>query len=367
MARRTVGYEPVPRALFLFAAFGLFALVMLGALILALASGNRVEFMRTASSTPQIVKWPPIDREEYDLRMWSLAHASTTYAMLRASSTAATSTGRLWPVTNAPYPRGGALLPFKRIVAYYGNLYSKQMGALGEYPREQMLRKLSDAASQWSAADPTTPVVPAIHYIVTTAQALPGQEGLYRLRMPDSEVDKALSMAREIDGLLFLDVQVGRSDPLTELREYEKYLMLPEVHVGIDPEFAMAPDEKPGDVVGTYDATDVNEVARYLAGLVQKYDLPPKVLIVHRFTQGMLTHARQIRPLPEVQIVIDMDGWGSPAKKINTYKTVIQPEPVQFTGFKLFYKNDLRAPSPRMMTPDEVLSLTPAPIYIQYQ
>jgi len=64
-----------------------------------------------------------------------------------------------------------------------------------------------------------------------------------------------------------------------------------------------------------------------------------------------------------VQIVMDMDGWGTKAKKIGTYSRVIYPEPVQFTGIKLFYKNDLKPPSTGMLTTSEVLSLTPAPIY----
>jgi hypothetical protein len=64
---------------------------------------------------------------------------------------------------------------------------------------------------------------------------------------------------------------------------------------------------------------------------------------------------------------MDMDGWGFGAKKINTYKRVITQEPVQFTGFKLFYKNDILPPSTRMLTPKEVLSLQPKPSYIQYQ
>ena len=32
-----------------------------------------------------------------------------------------------WPV-KTEYPLPGAILPFKRIIAFYGNLYSKQMG-----------------------------------------------------------------------------------------------------------------------------------------------------------------------------------------------------------------------------------------------
>jgi hypothetical protein len=36
----------------------------------------------------------------------------------------------------------GALLPYNRIIAYYGNLYSTRMGILGELPRKEMLAKL---------------------------------------------------------------------------------------------------------------------------------------------------------------------------------------------------------------------------------
>jgi len=62
-----------------------------------------------------------------------------------------------------------------------------------------------------------------------------------------------------------------------------------------------------------------------------------------------------------------MDGWGEPDLKIGTYRYFIQNEPVQFTGFKLFYKNDLKKAPHRMMTPEDLMKLKPAPIYIQYQ
>ena len=125
--------------------------------------------------------------------------------------------------------------------------------------------------------------------------------------------------------------------------------------------------DKPGSVIGTFNASDINYAANYLAKLVRENKLTPKVLVVHRFTHNMVTGYKSITPLKEVQIVMDMDGWGSPAKKKGTYNQVIYPEPVQFTGFKLFYKNDLLPPSTRMLTYDEVISMTPAPLFIQYQ
>jgi hypothetical protein len=52
----------------------------------------------------------------------------------------------------------------------------------------------------------------------------------------------------------------------------------------------------------------------------------------------MVTNYKKIKTVPEVQVVMDMDGFGSKVLKRSTYKTYIFREPVQFTGFKLFYK-----------------------------
>jgi len=272
----------------------------------------------------------------------------------------------LWPVKTV-YPNAGAILPFSRVVAYYGNFYSKKMGALGEYPEDEMLAKLTAEAKKWEEADPNTKVIPAIHYITVTAQGSAGADGKYRLRMPDSQIDKALAMAKKVNGIVFLDVQVALSSLQSELPPLEKYLKMPEVHLGIDPEFSMKTGKKPGSVIGSFDAADINYAAEFLARIVKENNLTPKILVVHRFTGPMVTNYKNIKPLPEVQIVIDMDGWGIQARKLNTYREVIYKQPVQFAGFKLFYKNDFREPNSRILTPAEVLKLRPKPIYIQYQ
>jgi hypothetical protein len=193
---------------------------------------------------------------------------------------------------------------------------------------------------------------------------------MYRARMPASQIQKAIDMADQMNGVVFLDVQVGLSSVEKEVPLLAPYLKLPQVHLAIDPEFAMHDGERPGTVIGTLDATDINFAAQYLATLVQQNNLPPKILVVHRFTDDMVTNYQNIKPLPEVQIVMDMDGFGFPAKKINTYEQVIATQPVQFTGFKLFYKNDAIpsiAGSDHLMTPPEVLKRSPQPSFIQYQ
>lgn len=325
----------------------------------------------TSAATTSVPTLPPLDTAAYDLKLMQLAHRSATTSVATSTATTTTSTSSvqarhyLWPV-KAVYPNAGALLPFNRIVAYYGNFYSKGMGVLGKYPPDVMLLKLEAAALEWQLADLSTPVIPAIDYIAVTAQGSP-VDGKYRARMPFDQIDKALALADQVHGIVILDVQVGLSTVQTELPLLEKYLKMPQVHLALDPEFSMKGTRPPGREIGTMNPTDINFAATYLAQLVRDNNLPPKILIIHRFTQDMVTHYKQIKPLPEVQIVMDMDGWGFPAKKINTYNTVIYPEPVQFTGFKLFYKNDILPPSTRMLTPKEILKLTPSPSFIQYQ
>lgn len=271
-----------------------------------------------------------------------------------------------WPV-KAPYPLPGALLPFNRIVAYYGNFYSQGMGILGELPEQQMLERLLGEADRWQQADRSIPVIPAIHYIAVTAQDEPGADRKYRLRMPAKEIEKAIALARQIKGLVFLDIQVGHSTLQEELPRLEPYLKIPEVHLGIDPEYSMKGGEVPCAVIGTFDAADINLATAFLAQVVRKYRLSPKVLVVHRFTKEMVTNYKDVVTRPEVQIVMNMDGFGSPAKKTDSYKGAIVREPIQFTGFKLFYRYDVSKGYNKMMQPREVLALYPIPIYIQYQ
>jgi hypothetical protein len=275
-------------------------------------------------------------------------------------------TSHKWPLP-PPYPLPGAILPFKRIIAFYGNLYSTRMGILGELPKPQMFAKLKDEVTKWEKADPQTPVQPALHYIAVTAQESPGSKGKYRLRMPFKQIDIIMQMAAEINAIVFLDIQVGLGTVQEEVPELVDYLKKPNVHLGIDPEFSMKGGQKPGTVIGSFDAADINYTIDYLSKLVKENNLPPKILVVHRFTQGMLTNYKSIKKTPEVQIVIDMDGWGEPARKLGTYKYFIYNEPVQFTGFKLFYKNDLKSAPNRMLTTEELLKIKPVPMYIQYQ
>lgn len=271
-----------------------------------------------------------------------------------------------WPV-KMPSPLAGAVFPERRVVAFYGNPLSKKMGVLGEYPKDEMLSKLDREVARWAEADPSHPVQPALHLIVTVAQGAPGKAGLFRLQMRDSMVNEIYSWARAKHALLFLDVQVGKSTVQAELPRLRPFLENPDVHLAIDPEFAMATSGAvPGTKIGTLDARDINWAVGFLDEIARAKNLPPKVLIVHRFTRKMVTHAKDIRYTPHVQVVMDMDGWGPPWLKFDSYHDYVKAEPVQFTGFKLFFHNDTKKGDP-LLTPAEVLRLNPRPQYIQYQ
>ena len=263
----------------------------------------------------------------------------------------------------------GAILPGHRIIAFYGNIRSKGMGILGREPKDQMFRKFDKVLAEWQAADPSLPVIPAIHSVTITAQGAAGSDGKYRLMNSKSTIEETRSWAREHNALLFMDVQVGLSDLEHELPKLTEYMKDPTIHLGIDPEFAMATkNARPGKKIGTYDARDVNYAINFLARIVSENHLPPKMLMVHRFTQGMLTNYKNIKLDPRVQVVMDMDGWGDPTLKKDSYKAYVQKEPVQYTGFKLFYEYDIKRKGSHLMTPKEVLTqLNPVPLYIQYQ
>jgi hypothetical protein len=265
-----------------------------------------------------------------------------------------------------PDPLPGSIIPAQRIVAFYGNPLSNRMGILGALPREQMLARLDREVAAWTEADSTTPVKAALHMIAVVAQASPGRDGKYRTRMDSALIEKVYDWAQQHGALLFLDVQIGRSSLRDELDRLTPFLRRADVHLGIDPEFAMTKGGVPGGKIGSLDARHVNEAIAFLGGLVTDGQLPPKVLVVHRFTRDMLTNTASIRLDQRVQVVINMDGWGPPWMKRESYRRYVQRYPVQFTGFKIFYRNDTRGGS-TLMAPGDVLKLFPKPIYIQYQ
>ncbi|MCC7370743.1 MAG: hypothetical protein IT306_20145 [Chloroflexi bacterium] len=256
----------------------------------------------------------------------------------------------------------GAVLPAKRIVSYYGNPLSSGMGILGELPPEKLFPRLKQQADGYRSADRSRQVVPALELVAVVAQAEPGADGLHRLRMDTELIEKVSAWAEEQGFLLILDVQIGWGKVDDEVAWLLPFLKRPHVHLALDPEFAMPRSQKPGERIGTMDAAAINGAMRTLSKLVEQENLPPKLLIVHRFTEEMVTNYKRIQTDPRVQVVMVMDGFGGPHIKTRQYDELIVEQRVQYTGFKLFYRHD-----EPLMTPDQVLLLDPAPDVVIYQ
>ncbi len=266
-------------------------------------------------------------------------------------------------VTAVPTPDPSRpLLPDHRIVAYYGNPLAKQMGVLGELAPTDMLSQLKQQVAAIAAADRTRTVLPALELVTPAAQADPGDEGLYRARMKTEVIEQVAQWAEANQALLIVDVQPGRSSVAEEVDALLPFLRRPYVHLALDPEFAMPAGRAPGEVVGTMDASAINGAIRTLADLVISEHLPPKVLIVHRFTEGMLTNYAEIRPDPRVQVVVTMDGFGPPPLKLAQYDEYVHNQLVERAGIKLFYHHDVP-----LLTPQQIVDLDPFPDLVIYQ
>ena len=157
--------------------FGLLSLMVFLFFVFPDFFSSRISYVRSDQITDQIKKIfrpdpSPLDTIAYDKKLNELANnpqidelnkdstmetaVPNTHEVkeipLKNNSTSQPVEPTLWPVKTV-YPNAGAILPFKRIVAYYGNLYSKQMGVLGQYGEAEMLSKLDVEVKKWEEAD----------------------------------------------------------------------------------------------------------------------------------------------------------------------------------------------------------------------
>jgi putative cell wall-binding protein len=260
----------------------------------------------------------------------------------------------------AELPRGGRLLfPRHRMVALYGNARSDRLGILGEQTPEQAADMAERFAAPYGADGKRA--LPAFELIVTVAQRDAGPDGLYRRRADPDEIPTYLEVARANDLYLFIDIQPGRSDFLTEVRFYERWLAEPDVGVALDPEWRMGPNERPGDSVGTVDAAEVNEVVDYLADIVRRNRLPQKLLVIHQFQDRMITNRDRIRTPDELSVNFHADGFGGRAAKRSKYESFLAPRPYSM-GFKLFLDEDTD-----LFQPADILGFRVPPDLVTYQ
>ena len=253
-------------------------------------------------------------------------------------------------------------LRHNRMVAFYGTPLSPQMGVLGEYGMKEMVRRLKQQATSYSAADPSHPAIPTIELIASVAQRDPGPNGQYILQTPRNVIERYAKLAKDNGCLLLLDVQLGTASVDQEVKLLTPFLKRPYVHLAIDTEYSVGPGQVPGVNLGSVDASEIMGASRTLTKLVEKEKIPAKVLVVHQFAEGIVTNKDQLHPTPHVEMVLNADGFGSPANKISKYNQLVKNEAPQYGGFKLFYSQDVP-----LLQPETILNFQPAPAVVNYQ
>jgi hypothetical protein len=257
-------------------------------------------------------------------------------------------------------PRGGRrIFPRYQVVAYYGAPQDRKLGELGIGSPDHAGRKLLRQAAEY--ATPKRRVMPAMELIAEIAQGSPGDDGLYRARQRDSVIRRYLTAARKIKALLILDIQPGHAGFFEEAQYFAKWLKEPDVSLALDPEWH-TPGAVPGTVIGSMDVREANAISFWLEGLVHKYKLPQKLLVIHRFTDNGIQGIEQLKPRKGVAVTVNVDGFGENPIKVAKYKSYAQVFPGLHNGFKLFYHED-----PHTMKPSRVLRIRPRPELVVYE
>ena len=265
------------------------------------------------------------------------------------------------PVAAAQLPRGGAkLFPDFRVVAFAGTPGIPELGALGVGSLDGAVQRLRRQARAYHRRG--RPILPALDLIATICSAGPGADGKYRYRRSVRFVEQHLAAARKARALLLIHIQPGRSTFMEEVRAYRRFLSEPDVGIALDPEWRMGPDQRPGRVIGSADADEINAVSAYMDRIVQRESLPQKLLVAHQFTANMIRRRSRLRQRPGVAVTVSIDGVGSRSMKESTYRQLARGGDGLFDGFKVFYEEDGRP-----MTPEQVLALRPEPDFVVYE
>jgi hypothetical protein len=260
-------------------------------------------------------------------------------------------------------PRGGrTIFPRFRVVAYYGAPQDAQLGELGIGTPAHAAAKLERQARPYARGG--RPLLPAFELISTVASGSPEPTGLYSTRQSHAIIDRYLAAARKAHALLILDIQPGHAEFMNEVRALYPYLEHPDVGLALDPEWKVPADQVPGKVIGSTDASVVNQVSSYLANIVRTHNLPQKLLVVHQFTNDMIQRKELLTQPPGVALTLNVDGFGDQPVKIEKYGEFMRaPEERRFhAGFKLFFHEDTN-----LMKPRQVLRLRPQPEFVVYE
>ncbi|MEM7132132.1 MAG: hypothetical protein AAF702_37850 [Chloroflexota bacterium] len=240
-------------------------------------------------------------------------------------------------------------------LTYYGRPNIGVMGILGEYDINTLVRLLRTKANEYDDANGAgISVMPAFHLVYGMATRAPGVRGDYLNFLSDETVMEYIERAEEEGFAVILDIQIGGLTPVASMRYGFPYLKYPNVHLAVDPEFALVhPDQAvPGNPIGYVTAEQVNQVqAAMFQHMIINGIRDRKILLVHQFLDEMIRDKEDLDHSYPIDLTISVDGWGGPGGKISKYNIFVDKSD-EFSSFKLFYGWDVP-----LLTPSQALGL----------
>lgn len=266
---------------------------------------------------------------------------------------------------NGELPGGGGLVfPGRRMIALYGHPYGPELGVMGEQSPDKAAALAQEYASSYEPfAD--EPIVPAFEIIVTVASEFPGEDGNFSNETPAEDVEPYIDAIVDAGGYAVIDLQPGQGNFLEQAKAYEDLLRRPNVGLALDAEWKLNPGEAPLSRIGSAAASEINEVADWLAELIRDNDLPQKAFVLHQFNLSMFPDRENIKTEhPELAYVLHADGHGVPEQKFDTWNVLREDlDP----NFYMAWKNFIDEDTP-MFTPEQTFEdVKPRPWFVSYQ
>jgi hypothetical protein len=260
-------------------------------------------------------------------------------------------------------------------ITYYGRPGIGLMGIIGDHDAAAIMPLIVAKAAEYDEANgPEVGVQPAVHLVWGMATVDPQPDNSHLGYLSEAEIMPYIKEGLKAGVHVILDSQIANVSPTASISPALPYLKYPNVHLAIDPEFAVVhPGQRvPGNPIGYITAAQVNEVQGAMADYMRAHNIEGKrILMVHQFQDNMIVNKEQLDPtFPEVELTLSVDGFGNPYVKTWKYNALVDAN-TPFTSFKLFYGWDDPLMTPRQALGEDGTEHTDfieiTPNMIQYQ
>jgi len=268
----------------------------------------------------------------------------------------------------APAPAAAATAPApmangKQIVVYYGYPRADGMGVLGTFDSpDKAAKSLAGETALVDSLNGDRGATGAMDLIYGMVSSDPGPDGIYVRYLDSATTQGYIDAATKNGQRVILDMQIGRGSVAAEVQKLAPFLKNPNVDVAIDPEYAVGPSGIPIQTSGHITGDDINQAQDYLNKFVKDNNLPPKMLVVHQYMVDTISDTGGIKQVPNVTLVLNMDGIGAPADKLSMYEKFAEQPWVQKRSYMVFLRADSQVSSEQ-----QVLAMNPAPDMIAFQ